>query len=72
MQETIIYGRRATLLEFAKENEIAIVVTAFEGGYDDYDGQMGWAIAPISVTGQKSRFCANPGRWMSGIRISHY
>ena len=64
MNETIIYGRRANLLDFAKENEIEMTVTAFEGGYDDYDGSMAWAIAPIQVTGQKSR--------MSGVRISHY
>ena len=72
MNETIIYGRWATLLEFAKENEINMIIIPFEGGYDDFDGAMAWAVAPIHLTGHRSRFCANPGRWMSGVRISHY
>ena len=69
VQEHIVFGRRIDLVMLAKEN--SVIVNAFEGGYDDYDGAMAWIKlpSPLYPNRKLTRFCASPGRWLSGVRI---
>ena len=48
---------------------VVFEIHPFEGGYDDYDGAMGWGQWPGNVTGIVQRFSPDPGRWMSGVRV---
>lgn len=44
-------------------------IRLFRGGYDDWAGSMWWAEVPGTVDGPQARFCPEPGRWETGVRV---